>query len=119
MTNKRKNEPLTLKQLVKIVPLDKKTKELVLKKGDSLSPEQKYQIAKICWRLLAAVFLNQLKSKEEKMFWEMARGISNYDKKDFQRVEDEVIADFLIKMDEVKTEEKVKAIKNQLNQAVN
>lgn len=112
------DKPLTLKQLVQITAIDQKTKDLVLNKEKSLTAGQKYKISRICWRLLATTFNTRLKTKEEEMLKEMAEGISNYNKKDFQRAEDEVIADFLIKMDNVKTKENMVAVKSQLQKTL-
>lgn len=105
---------LTLKQLVQIVPIDEKIKEKVFKEEQSLTKTQKYQIAQICWNLLSAIFESRMREKKEKMLKEIADGTYEYTQEDFIRAEDKVIADFLIKLDEAQTEEKVGQVKTEL-----
>lgn len=112
------DEPLTLKQLAQIVPIEKEIKEHILNKEDKLTADQKYQISKICWALLSTIFEERMRQKTQEMLREMAEEGREYDNEDFRRVEDEVIADFLIKLDEVKSEKKLADIKAQLKAGI-
>lgn len=108
------NKPLNLKQLVQIVPLEEKIKQQVLEQEDNLTAGQKYKISKICWRLLETIFITRVKQKKQEMIKEIAAGTASYEKEDFKRIEDEVLADILIKLDEVKSQEELAEIKNKI-----
>lgn len=108
------NQPLTFSQLAQIAPLDEKTKAQVLNQEANLSKTQKYEISKLCWDLLSAVFIAKVDQKKEEMLREMAEHGAEYEPEDFQRIEDEIIADLLIKIDGVKTEQQLSGIKSQL-----
>lgn len=110
--------PLTLKQLVQIVPLEEKIKQRVLNEEEKLTADQKYQISKICWTLLSTIFEARVRQKTQEMLREMAEGIKNYEHQDFRRAEDEVLANILIKLDEVKSGKKLADIKTQLKESI-
>jgi len=109
---------LTLKQLVKITPVDEKIKKRVIEEEASLTDDQKYRISRICWRLLSLIFKSKLREKREEMFKEMAEGAVEYGQDDFKKLEDEVLADLLIKLDEVKTKKEMAEIKAQVRASI-
>jgi len=111
------NKPLTLKQLIQIVPLDEKVKQSVLNEEERLTADQKYKISKTCWRLLSTIFISRIKNKKEEMIKKISQG-EEFNKEDFKRIEDEVLADILIKLDEVKSEEEIKTVKKQIEKTI-
>jgi hypothetical protein len=112
------DEPLTLKQLVQITPVDEKIKRQVLEQEPTLTSEQKYEIAKISWALLSTIFEERMRQKSEAMLKEMAEGVKQYEPEDFKRAEDEILAELLIKLDAVKSQKELSEIKSQLQMSI-
>ncbi len=112
------DQPLTLKQLVQIVPLDEKIKERAINEEKELGSEQKYEISKICWALLSTIFEERMRQKTQEMLKDMADGVKEYEPEDFKKIEDEVLADILIQLDSVKSEKELADIKSQIKATI-
>ncbi|GAF99901.1 unnamed protein product [marine sediment metagenome] len=112
------DQPLSLKQLVQIVPVEEKIKQQVFSEEDRLTADQKYRISKLCWALLSTIFEERMRQKSQAMLKEMAEEGKEYEQEDFRRLEDEVMADLLIKLDEVKSQKELSEIKSQLKASI-
>jgi hypothetical protein len=105
---------LSLKQLVQIVPIDDNTRKKVLEQEDKLTESQKFAISQTCWGLLSVMISNRRQEKFDAMLKEMSEGGIEYQPADFDRAEDEIIAEFLIKIDQLQTTENIAEVKSQL-----
>ena len=68
--------------------------------------------------LLSTIFKKRVRQKTQEMLKDMAEGVRNYEHEDFKRIEDEVLADLLIKLDEVKSQKELSEIKTQLRTSI-
>jgi hypothetical protein len=105
---------LTLRQLVQISPISDAIKNRVMNEESNLTEEDKFKISQICWQTISVAIQARCEDKFDQMLKETAEGGMVYQKEDFDREEDAIIAEFLIKMDQLQTDQKMDDVKAEL-----
>lgn len=110
---------LTLDQLVKMTNLAPKTKEDATNSIGKMTEDQKFELSQICWENIATQYENKALLERNRMLEEMSLGEKTYGPADFAQIEQKIIVDLLLRLDNTKTEDDIKEIKQSLNQYIN
>lgn len=110
---------ISLDQLIKITFLDEATKKEALEKLPTLTDDQKNRLEQICWENLQEWFAIKFDEEKEKMITEMALGDDEYKPEDFEIAKDKILTELLTKISEVKTNDELAQVKQELKQKLN
>lgn len=109
---------VTLKTLIEITPFDTQTRNQLLEKLDTLSEDQKYRLSSACWTSLATKFQAQLKARTSRLLLEIQQGTRQFNKEDFQKIENDLYEEFAKLLQSAQSEDEIKEVRQELNKYI-
>lgn len=106
---------VTLKTLIEITPFDNQTRSQLLEKINTLSEDQKYRLSSACWTSLATKFQAQLKARTSRLLLEIQQGSKQFNKGDFQKIENDLYEEFAKLLQSAQSEEEIQQVRQELN----
>ncbi|OGG14510.1 hypothetical protein A2773_05520 [Candidatus Gottesmanbacteria bacterium RIFCSPHIGHO2_01_FULL_39_10] len=110
---------ITMQALLKTTPLSDENRKAMLDKLPTMTEDQKFRLAEICWTTLSTVYQIRLKKEVDRMMWEMAQGEKQYSKNDFEEMKAKLYFEFAEKLEASQTEEDMVEVKKQLERSKN
>jgi hypothetical protein len=107
---------LTLQQLINICFLEDDIKKDAITKLPTMTDDQKSRLEEICWENLNDWFVIRYEEEKNKMLLQMAEKDAEYTPDDFEAVKDKLLTELLTKISEVKTNDELVAVKQQLKE---
>lgn len=112
--NQINNMSVQLKTLLEATPFENQTKNQLLDKLDSLTPDQQFRLSSACWTALSAKFQAKLKAEINLALLEVMEGKKKYTKEDFLNIENSLYAEFAKLLQSAQTEEEVGQVREEL-----
>ncbi len=109
-------QEITVKQLLKILPIDENIRSLVLSKFDVLEDDQRLEIRKICWLMFYQVYNDKVKLELDKTILSSSNKQADLKGNLYQELEEKVFKELRVKIVQIGEEEGVWNIRTKLQQ---
>lgn len=106
----------SLRELLKLVPVDEETRNKLLEMESEMSVDEKYRLSKICWLILRLIKREEYHDKVMSVLEGIARGTRKYSKNEFESFEKDIVDSLSQKLQLLDTEKQVSTLREQLEQ---
>jgi histidinol phosphatase-like enzyme len=110
----KKDIMITIQQLIQVAPFPEPTRQELLAKMDSFSDVKKVELEFMCWEFISQWYNNEVRSRQEIMLLEMAKGEKKYTKEEIKKVPDILFAELTAKFAIEAKEEDLNEVRERL-----
>lgn len=107
---------ITLKQLITTTPFTEEVRLQALQQADTLSPDQKQALEKLCWDTISQEYNNKISLIREKAMTESALGTKPFSDADIKQQEDALFIELVKKLEGAQTQEELEEVRARLEQ---
>lgn len=106
---------IDLKKLIQVAPFSEDTRGQLLASVGSLSPEKKFELTNMCWAFISQEYQNKLQFALQKATFEMAKGEKSYTQEDFKKIEDDLFAELVARLQAADSSEQIEELRDKLS----
>lgn len=110
---------VSLKTLVEAAPLEVGVKNQIIERLETLTDDQKLRISLACWQALAWQFKARYKAQVDQALLEIREGKRQYNKEDFQKIENDLYQEFAKLLKSAQTEEEIAYVREEIKKYIN
>lgn len=107
---------ITLKQLITNTPFTQEVKQQALQQADSLSPDQKMALEKLCWDTISQEYNNKINLIKEKAMTMSALGEKPFSEEEVKQQEEALFLELASKLESAQSEEELEEVRKRLAQ---
>lgn len=109
---------ISVKHLVKFLPMDDKVRQETLAKLDSYKPDQKKALEEFCWAMFYELLNTNVKYELDKAVLEIRDGNKDLDRNLYRKIEDQVYARFMRDIREEEESETIDEIRKKFRSMI-
>lgn len=110
---------ISIQQLISVAPFSEEMKQELLTAVPALSDGKKFELEEMCWALISQWYQNELHARQEIAVLEMAEGKKTYPEDYFEKLPDEIFAEFVKKLSIEETKENLESVREKLTNEIN
>lgn len=105
---------IDLKQLIHVAPFPENVKQEIFAKAPTFSFERKFEFETLAWSLISQEYQNKLQLALQLATLEMAKGEKQYTQEDLKKIEDNLFAELIQKLNAVDNQEQINEVRKQI-----